>query len=242
MVSYKLSFIDNNGSEYIDIAKKLNSLEEIDKFTQEFRNEYEFMIYLMNKGLLNKEDVHKKIKVIYNFNGEKSLPVTYSETKKYFDLLFLRSRLLSLGKSDQCFLSKLRNHYDFGNSNYNPQSLNILDIGLYLSDVRRNGGNMFESSSLDAALNDLYKKAVYKKINDDGEVKENYRGIRDLALFIYNYDLKLRDENIKRIEDSTSLPKVQTETDTPKGYEGMQLTIWGTEDSFSSVKTKAKKR
>ena len=240
MVNYKLGFVDNNGSKPINISKSLKSLENIDNFTQEFKNEYEFIVYLMNKGLLSKEDVHKKIKVIYNFKGEKTLPVAYSETKKYFDLSYLRSRLLSLGKCDQYFLSKLRNHYDFGNSDYNPQSLNILDIGLYLSDVRRNGGVMFESSNLDAALNDLYKKAVFKKVNENGEIKENYRGIRDLALFISNYESKA--ENITK---NTNPIKTSTETSNqskPEIYEGKQLTILGTEDSLSNKNTKIKKR
>lgn len=191
MVNYKL-MVSNT---IIDLPRILNintsnSLQTIDKFTMEFTNEEELNLYLLNKGLISSSDVGKPIRVAYNFNGKTNkLPVTYSNMKKCVnDLLYLKATLKS-HTTDIKFLEKLANHYSLGSPKYNPQAVNVQDIRCYITDVRSNGGKLFYSNLLDIAINDLFVKAVYNLNNKTGELKINYRGVRDLVIFINRYDV-----------------------------------------------------
>lgn len=95
------------------------------------------------------------------------------------------------------FLEKLANYYSNGSTKYNKQGLNVCDIRVYLGDVRRTG-MIHHSKILDEAIEDLFKKAVFKIDKSTYEFKVNYRGLRDLALFIYRYEAEKKLLDIQK--------------------------------------------
>lgn len=201
MVSYKIGILNKKEGRIIDLDSimKLKELKLLDIFTGEFKDENEFKTYLFNQKLINAEELNQKINVMYKNNGKvKKLPIIYKEIKPYLDIAYLQNKLKSLS-SDIEFLEKLANHYSNGSTKYNKQGLNVADIRLYLSDVRNNGGNVFESELLSKALDDLFEKEIIKSIDrSTGELTVNYRGLRNLAIFIYKYVKKIEKENNKQ--------------------------------------------
>lgn len=203
MVSYKLGIVGVKEGRIIDLDSivKIKNLEILDEFTSVFKDESELKIYLFEQNLIDSKESNKKLSVRYKYSGKvKKLPIVYSDSKKYFDVFYLRGKIQSLSNNIE-FLEKLANHYSLGKSTFNRQSINVQDIRRYISDVRSNGGNLFESKSLEIAINDLLENAMFKSINrQTGEVKEDYRGLRDLALFVYNFEKTL--ENNKKLEET----------------------------------------
>lgn len=197
MANYKLGVYTRNNGRIIDLSRitKIKELDKLDDLTSTFNSEEELKIYLFNQGLITSEEIKQNISVMYNYGGKvKKLPIFYSDMKKYLDEINLKYELNGL-KSDTKFLEKLARHYSLGSDSFNPQGLNVQDIRIYLSDVRNNGGEIFFSNMLETAINDLFHKAVYKiDKKTTGEVKVNYRGLRDLALFIYKYKDSLKKE------------------------------------------------
>lgn len=203
MARYKLGvFSKKDEGRIIDLDKKikLENLNLLDEFTTDFNNESELKVYLFNQGLITNEELSQNISIRYKYNGKiKKLPLFYQDMKKYLDIIHLRYELKSLS-SDIVFLEKLANFYSNGKTSFNKQGLNVSDIRLYLSDVRTNGGKSFNSTLLEIAINDLFEKAIIREKNlQTGEVKEDYRGLRDLALFIYKYK-KTEQKKQERIE------------------------------------------
>lgn len=199
MVNYKLGII-NNGIRVIDLNTIVNleTLKYLDKFTSGFKSEGEFKAFLLRKGLITIKDLKENIRVIYSYkNAVKKLDVIYDYSKNYLDTVYLYNRLNSLS-NDIRFLEKLVEHYSKGSERYN-QSFNISDIRLYINDARRTGGYLFYSKILDNAIESLFKKATLRYDKNTRELKQDYRGLRDLALFIYDYDSKF--VNFKKINN-----------------------------------------
>lgn len=198
MVSYKLGVSNKKEGRIIDLSNiiKLKDLKLLDIFTSEFKDENELKVYLLKQKLINEEELKQKIDVMYRNNGKvKKIPIVYEEIKPYLDIVYLKNKLKSLS-NDIEFLEKLANYYSNGSTKYNKQGLNVSDIRIYLSDVRSNGGNQFESKLLSKALDDLFEKAVIKSIDKNtGELSINYRGLRDLAILIHKYEKKLEMKN-----------------------------------------------
>ena len=204
MVNYKLGIYNKKEGRIIDLEKiiKITKLEKLDEFTSAFNNEEEFKLYLLNQGLISNQEIKQNISVNYKYSGKvKKLPIIYQDMKKKLDIVYLRYELKGLCGNLE-FLEKLARHYSIGNDKYNPQGLNVSDIRHYLSDVRSNAGEPFYSKSLEVAIEDLFKKAVFKSIDRNGEIIENYRGLRDLAIFIYKFkkDLEKKEENKKDLQ------------------------------------------
>ena len=209
MPKYKLGTVKGKVIKEINLNSVLklgnNQLEKLDDFTIEFKDENELKNYLLKKEILDISDAQNKLKVIYSFKGTKKLDVLYSDIKKYMNTSYLRSQLQILTKTDLEFLRKLRDHYDYGGSPYNGQGLNINDINVYLKDVRNSGGKPFDCKYLDIAIEDLFLKAIFRPIDiETGEAKEDYRGYRDLALFIYKY--RKKQENDYVMQETTPQP------------------------------------
>lgn len=201
MVSYKIGISNKNEGRIIDLSKKivLKDLKLLDIFTSEFMDENELKMYLFNQELINEEELKQKINVMYKNNGKvKKIPIIYKDMKPYLDIIYLQNKLKSLS-NDIDFLEKLSNYYSNGSTKYNKQGLNVSDIRIYLNDVRSNGGNVFESTLLLNALEDLFEKEVIKSIDrSTGELTIKYRGLRNLAILIYKYEKKLEKENNKQ--------------------------------------------
>ena len=207
MVNYKIGIFNRKESSIIDLEKLtgIKTLENLDALTSSFSGEEQFKLYLFRQGLISSEQLKQNLCIMYKYNGKiKKLPITYENMKKYLDPAYIKYNLQSLS-NDIFFLEKLARHYSIGSDKYNPQGVNVSVIRTYISDVRKNNGNTFYSKSLEIALNDMWNKAVFKSLNKEtGEVKINYRGLRDLGLFQYKYDKSLEIENVNNVNESVN--------------------------------------
>ena len=203
MARYKLGvFSKKNEGRIINLDSivKLENLKTLDEFTTAFNNESELKVYLFNQGIITQEELSQNISIRYKYNGKiKKLPIFYQEMKKYLDMIHLKYELKGLC-GDVEFLEKLANYYSNGSTTFNKQGCNVHDIRVYLSDVRSNGGHTFHSTLLEKAINDLFEKVIIRDTDKKtGEVIEDYRGMRDLALLIYKYKkaVEVKEENKK---------------------------------------------
>ena len=247
MVKYNLSFVDENKIELVDAFRNLFSLKQIDKLTMTFKDEDEFKRYLIAGKNMAETYMNREIKIVYRYNGNKKIPVAYSGIKKYFDQYYLRSKLFVLGKSDLSFLEELADHYNERYSlGFNPQFQNIADINFYLSGVRKNYVVASDSEFLDNALKDLFEKAAFKIDGKTGEHIENYKELRDLSFFIYDYEMSKK--NVKTVEskptviqdsnDQKKLDLINRVVEETSVY--TQLTFSGIEEPLNKKKIKRK--
>ena len=185
--------------------KKEVSLEEIDKFTTEFRDEEEL------KSAFGRKKDESKIKVRYELKGGKitrSLPVMYSEVKKYLELSYLESYLKNMinitGYTSIDEINKRRNIMKaFLSSDYGKTpSLDhdIVSISAYLDSFedKRAVDNIMQHFC-DA----LFHEIIWKNYNEPYELQKDkngivvtrYRKIRDLGTFIFNQENKYEISN-----------------------------------------------
>ena len=211
---------------FIEDSKISDSLNTIDNFTMKFLNEQALIKYLIEHNIYTKGE-DKKIYVVYTYNkSDKKLPALYSDSKKYMSTEYLRYTLKQLA-GDIVFLEKLANHFDIGKSNFNPQKINVQVLRGYVNEVRFSSTKEpFYSQRVYDTLEDIFLKAIINKINKQtGEVDINYRGLRDLALFVKKYvdsliikEIKDNSEEIRRFEynenyDEPSFPPNSEEED-----------------------------
>lgn len=199
-MKYYLGKYNKNGNEIIDtkdeiILKNNECLQNIDNYTSKYADECALKLALFEKGIIDLKTVKDskyKLSVVYTYNKKNDkLPIVYSTQQKYLKTEYLYFKFLSL-KQNKPFLEELVKHYDSGSSKFNNQFINVNAIYSYLNDVRRNGGNLFESSALDIAFDDIFVKATEKLNKTTGELTINYRGLRDLGMFIYRFEEKQR--------------------------------------------------
>ena len=227
MVNYKLGFVSRKEKKEVK-SINLKKLEKIDELTSDFDNENQLKLYLLQKEEdMTQSDLNSKIQIIYKYKEEfRKLPIIYSDMKKYLDMYYLRSKIYSLSK-DINFLEKLARHYSLGSDKYNNQAINVSDIRMYISDVRISGGETFESSTLMLALEDLYYNACFKKPNKiSGETQINYRGLRDLAVFIYKYDEVLRLQNQEQNQINQEATPVNLKNEIARNQELKQISLF----------------
>ena len=214
MPRYRLGILKNKELKYFIIpelehVKVEDSLKELDKITMQFAND-NHLIDNLRKNNIYTEEKNYKLQVIYRNNGkDKKIPVLYNDCKKYMDIDYLRNIIQSYSK-DITFLEKLANHYSLGKSSYNPQLTNVQGIRTYIYDVIHSSTKEpFYSKALNDTLDDIITKAVFKINKNTGEAEINYRGLRDLALFVKKYT-----DNIlkKEYEDAIN-------TEVVKGFE-----------------------
>lgn len=234
MARYKIGIFSKKEGRVIDLDSivKLKDLESLDKFTTTFEDETQFKIYLLNLGLINNEELNKNLNVMYKYNGKvKKIKVFYDDMKKYLDFEYLRHELKKLSGNVE-FLEKLANFYHNGSTKFNKQGTNVNDIRIYLSDVRRNGGETFNPEilqMLEVAIDDLFRKAVFTLPDPKtGEVKDDYRGLRDLAYFIYKFE-KLQEEILEKTQDVTKLLNKKSE------YIWVQSSLFDSDYSKSNI-------
>lgn len=207
MARYKLGVWNKKEGRIINLDGiiSLKNLKTLDEFTTAFNNENELKVYLFNQGLISNYELNQSITIMYKYDGKvKKLPIFYQDMKKYLDLIHLRYELKGLSSNLE-FLEKLANYYSNGSTSYNKQGLNVSAIRHYLNDARSNGGYYFYSNMLETTIEDLFKKAIVREINrDTGEIKEDYRGMRDLALFILKFkkqqEKKKEKEELKKLD------------------------------------------
>lgn len=206
MVNYTLGAHKDAYLRILNLDKILNSdkfkrLEDIDKFTGKFDNCEMLKSYLISLGCMDQKDVDCEISVMYRYNnGINKLPIVYRECTKYLDIDFLKHIIRSYS-NDLEFLGKLAKFYDTKSSKYNKQDVNVNDIRYYIREIKSNHDPEL-NDLINNAIEDLFRKAVYSFNKKDNSYKFNYRGFRDLALFVYRYDktkmLTLAKEKIEK--------------------------------------------
>ncbi len=213
MVIYKLGIYRDNNSKLFDLQQIIyvepsKSLQNIDEFTRKFESENELKEYLLNKNILGKDEMHEKLQVLYKNHGEvKTLPIIYSKQNRLLNIGIINMKLKSLATNVK-FLEKLLEHYDFYQYERNPQNSNILNIKLYLNDIYRDGKKAikYDRKLIEKTLDNFVLVATRILDKKNNNFKFNYRGFRDLALLIYNFEeiekLKELKVNIKQWEDS----------------------------------------
>lgn len=211
MSRYKLGISNKKESRIINLdgIVKIKDLKTLDELTILFSSENELKAFLFNQGLINEEELKQSISILYKYNGKvKKTPVFYQDISRYLDLVHLRYELKCLSRNIE-FLEKLANYYSNGSTSYNKQGLNVAEIRHYLSDVRRNGGTPFYSTMLETAIEDLFKKVIIREIDkENGEVKEDYRGMRDLALLIIKFKKTREKAEAKQKENVWEQPSL----------------------------------
>lgn len=231
MVSYKIGIYNRKEARIIDLDKitKIKSLDKLDELTSTFNSEEELKTYLFNQELISLDEMKKNLSIMYKNNGKvKKLPIVYQDMKKYLDIVYLKAKMMSASQDIE-LLEKLARHYSIGSDKFNPQGVNVSDIRMYISDFRSNGEKHFYSRALELALDDMWQKAVFKLVDKKtGEVKENYRGSRDLGMFLYKYEKTLE----KKAEKQETKVEVKNEKVTePEWVQSTFFDIWSEESS-----------
>lgn len=231
MVSYKIGIYNRKEARIIDLDKitKIKSLDKLDELTSTFNSEEELKTYLFNQELISLDEMEKKLSIMYKNNGKvKKLPIVYQDMKKYLDIVYLKAKMMAAAQDIE-LLEKLARHYSIGSDKFNPQGVNVSDIRMYISDFRSNGEKNFYSRALELALDDMWQKAVFKLVDKKtGEIKENYRGSRDLGMFLYKYEKTLE----KKAEKQETKVEVKTEKVTePEWVQSTFFDIWSEESS-----------
>lgn len=213
MVIYKLGIYIKDNVKTFNLRQIINidslkSLQDIDKFTSKFESENELKEYLLSKNALSKDEIQEKIHVLYKNNGEiRTLPVIYSKQNQLLNIGIIKMKLKSLATNIK-FFEKLLEHYDFYQYERNPQKSNILNIKLYLNDIYKDGKKAinYDRELIEKTLDNFVLVATRSLDKKTNNYKFNYRGFRDLALLIYNFEeiekLKELKINIKQEEDS----------------------------------------
>lgn len=231
MVSYKIGIYNRKEARIIDLDKitKIKSLDKLDELTSAFNSEDELKTYLFNQELISLDEMKKSLSVMYKNNGKvKKLPIIYCDMKKYLDIVYLKAKMMAAAQ-DIVLLEKLARHYSIGSDKFNPQGVNVSDIRMYISDFRSNGEKHFYSRALELALDDMWQKAVFKLVDKQtGEVKENYRGTRDLGMFLYKYEKTLEKKEEKQETKVEAKPVKVTE---PEWEQTTFFDIWSEESS-----------
>ncbi len=196
MVIYKLGIFNGKNSKEIFNKGSKNSLREIDDFTSSFSDENSLKQYLLDNNFMNIEDVNKKLRIIYKYNGNiNELPVIYQKEKEYLNYAFIRYKLSALVNNKE-FLNKLINHYQYNNLQFD----NVENLKLYLSSLNKSGNNIsyYDRTLIEHTLDDLVRIATYKYDSKNNMTKYNHRGTRDLGMLIYKFEEKEKLKQFKQ--------------------------------------------
>ena len=210
MPNYHLALKSSKEYKVINFSKTeeykhLNdkSLQDIVRFTGMYIDKYDLKEGLIKLGLLHYNEYEKNndFVTIYKHAGEiKKLHygITYQDDLKFFDVGYCKEYILDR-IDDINFLTKLCNHYK---NNYNQQ-LNIQLISNYINNCRLGYYNEgWDNELLNEALygiNKLVSFLTHKKKKD--EVVLDYKGLRDLAMFLA-YDYRKNQEQNTEIGEA----------------------------------------
>lgn len=192
MINYVLSLVNKKKSVVgINSDIIINKLEEIDRITTCFNDEYDLKEYFIKNGLMSYQDYDKSVCIRYKSKGKvKKLQygVLYSGDKDFLNIPFIVSYLESK-IDDILLLEKLCNHY----RNSYIEGTNINMIREYINMVRNSGKISLEDiDKIKDALNAFIIKEIYNydatsykcKVNDNGNPIIRYKGVHDLGAFL----------------------------------------------------------
>lgn len=159
------------------------SLEEIDACTLKY-DEDRFRAKLCMKGLITIDDISSPISIKQRINkGLKTVTygIAYSDAFSYFNIDNLMYALKNKYKDNE-FLRKFINHYH--NSYTNSCTLSIIASAMGRGDLE----------TIYVRLGEFFENELFRTDANTGEAKLNYKAYHDLAMFIYNYDMKKAKE------------------------------------------------
>lgn len=176
----------------------LNDLKDIITFTSSFIDEDDLKNELLHYGLMDIDNINKKLKTIYNYNHKtKTLMygLTYRDDLRFFNEKYLKSYLKN-NKDNLDLLETLCNHYrNSYNQGNNIQSIrnNILFVKGYNSDVYNDvyKDDFTEmNKEFDSVINNFVEREIYRYDVDLKMRKLQYKKLRDLAMFLVYQDKK----------------------------------------------------
>lgn len=196
--------------------KQFKNIEVLDSFTRNFKTKIELEKYLLNYNLIKENDLGRALKIKYNVKGKrKSLVygITYKDDYIYFDKKFMYEYIMS--KSDDIhFLKKLYGRF---NNSRNPYIVfNLSSIMNYIRFIERKNvenSELYSDDSkevienLKSGVEGFIFNQTNKKDSKDN-YQTNYRGLRDLAMFLSRNNKKEILNNLK--EEIKTIEKEST--------------------------------
>ncbi len=161
-----------------------NNLKDIIKFTGLFKTQEELRTYLSKYKLVK---TSKPFKISYKYGG-KQRNLIYGVTYKD-DLKFLSERNIKIflyrNRLNYDLLNNLCNHYDSSKI----QGGNIFLIRNYLRLLKRNSQVVLDDEreivkEFEIAMDEFVRRECYRYDKKNEKYKENFRGIRDLGMFL----------------------------------------------------------
>ena len=183
-------------------------LKDIVTFTSTFYNEEDLKFFLVKNNLIELKNMGKELKIVYRHNKkQKTLMygITYKNDYEFFDVNVIK-RFLYENQKNYDLLEKLCNHY----KNAYNQEINLHIIKSYVIFSRNEGIDYDVTNSekeqmiktYQDAINRFVDKTVTKFDSKKLEVVENYKGLRDLAMFLsYQYKKQQNDYELIKMYD-----------------------------------------
>lgn len=228
------------------------NLKDIITFTGMYKDENELKQFLLHHNLIKEDNFNKKLKICYKYNKRnKTLMygVTYEDDLKYFNEVNIK-RLLYQNRKNYELLETLCNHY---RNSYN-QGFNIDTIRAYIRffkqyEVESNTDYLDDDKKqqldeYEKAINSFVFKELYIFDRTREEYKENFRGLRDLAMFL-SYQIKKQNNQSqeKSVELKEFIEKHKNEFEeflTDEDY--IKNKSFESIEEISKPKTKSKKK
>lgn len=183
-----------------NLKNNLYTLEEIDLFTNQYKDEKELKLDLYERGLITSEEISNDI-TIRKKEYKKLIPIkngiAYSNTSEYLSVENLRN-IIGRKMNDKNFVNDFVNKYQ---SSYKGGEVISEFKGLLNSD---------EKSKIYMLIDEFLKIELYKKDKKTNKIKLRYKSLHDMAMFISNWneinkEIDKIDEYQKIKEDLLSL-------------------------------------
>lgn len=171
----------NHTADFSDLDNY--NLKDIIKFTGVFKSEEELKNYLKKYSLI---ETNQPLNIQYKFNHkDKKLQygITYNDDIKFFDYVNIK-RFLEQNKYNVELLDKLCTRYK---SSY-VNNGNIYAIRDFIMKLNREQAALDDEKEIVQrfryTLHDFVQKECYRRNVKTSELKENFKGLRDLAMFL----------------------------------------------------------
>lgn len=161
-----------------NLQNNLYTLEEIDLFTKDYKDEKDLKLALYYSGLITSDEIEKNI-TIRRKDHKKLLPIkygiVYSNMKEYLSVEKLRN-IIGRKMNDVNFVNDFVNQYQFS---YKSENIVSEFKGLLNSD---------EKSKIYMFIDDFLKSELYEKDKKTNKTKLRYKSLHDLAMFVSNWN------------------------------------------------------
>lgn len=244
--SLTLNELQNIDLSKISIDKRQSfKLEYIDSITMECESEEELKKYLLEKELINEEDLEKNICISYGKKTKRYISILYKnnketvrkikeladEIKKYFQVRKNHTNndfSYSLIMGDYGDITKYFDSFQVfaGNhkflralqeyaSNNPKQNLNINDISVYIKDSNTDK----KAKVIYIALFEIFRRLFYNYDDENKSLEFNYKGFRDFCVFYCEYKANLHMNKQGNVENEILIEEEIKEPEFPPNSE-----------------------